>query len=159
MHSIFAQICRHSKDKDSCPRVGAWFRCQRTRFFRRAMRPLPMVRLPHVVGTMGDFRYGLTGSRDMIRAGTPSTVQLLGTSPPTKEFGHTTTLSPMVRFPNTLHPAPKNTLLPIVGLPSPRMLPMLTSWVSVQLWPIRLTKIRTPTALWTISPGPMSLST
>lgn len=85
-----------------------------------------LIRLPHV-GIMGDFRYGLTGSRDMIRAGTPITVQLLGTSPATNEFGHTTTLSPIVTGPNTLLPAPKNTLLPIVGLTSPRIVPILTS--------------------------------
>src|SRR6266850_3937710 len=88
-------------------------------------RSLHIIRLPHV-GIMGDFRYGLTAPRDIIRAGTPITVQLLGTSPATNEFGHTTTLSPIVTGPNTLLPAPKNTLLPIVGLCSPRMVPMLT---------------------------------
>ena len=49
--------------------------------------------LSHVVVT-GDLRYGLTGWREMIRAGTPNTVQLLGTSAITTEFALTTTLSP-----------------------------------------------------------------
>src|SRR5437867_2913567 len=65
---------------------------------------------PHVVAT-GDSRYGLAVSRDMIRAGTPITVQLLGTSATTSEFALTTTLSPIVTPPTTLDPAPRNTLL------------------------------------------------
>ena len=68
--------------------------------------PLTWLSLSHVVIT-GDWRYGLTGSREMIRAGTPSTVQLLGTSLNTTEFGLTTTLSPTVTPPMTLQPAPK----------------------------------------------------
>src|SRR5437867_4947561 len=80
---------------------------------------------PHVVAT-GDFRYGLAGLRDIIRAGTPITVQLLGTSETTKEFALTTTLSPMVTPPITLHPAARKTLLPMVGQPVPRTLATLT---------------------------------
>src|SRR5207244_9600874 len=62
--------------------------------------------LSHVVMT-GDLRYGLTASREMMRAGTPITVQLLGTSASTKEFALITTLSTTVHPPITLHPAPK----------------------------------------------------
>src|SRR5439155_11690950 len=63
-------------------------------------------RLSHVT-ILGDLRYGLTVLREIIRAGTPSTVQLLGTSAITKEFALTTTLSPMVTPPITLQPAPR----------------------------------------------------
>src|SRR5206468_7309698 len=63
-------------------------------------------RLAHLV-IIGNLRYGLTVWREMIRAGTPITVQLLGTSATTKEFALTTTLSPTVTPPITLHPAPK----------------------------------------------------
>src|SRR4051812_39026000 len=63
--------------------------------------------LRHVV-VAGDLRYaGLTAWREMIRAGTPNTVQLLGTSAITREFALTTALSPMITPPITLHPAPR----------------------------------------------------
>src|SRR5260221_14595967 len=86
---------------------------------RIAVRVIPLVsgRFPHLVVSAGvaftggvatwDLRYGLLASREMIRAGTPRTVQLLGTSAITSEFALTTTLSPTVTPPITLQPAPK----------------------------------------------------
>src|SRR5207249_8135556 len=87
--------------------VIGWKRTGRYHGDRVADSVPPTWRSPSHVVVTGDLRYGLTGWREMIRAGTPISVQLLGTSAITTEFALTTTLSPTVTPSITLHPAPR----------------------------------------------------
>ncbi len=93
----------------------------------------------------------------MMRAGTPATILLLGTSFTTTALAPMSTLSPTVMPPITLAPQHTSTLSPITGAFRSWSNPIVTCWYILQFLPILSAEMIVEKPCCIIKPPPMSL--